>query len=109
VPHPSHLRLAGLEVAEVLLADAGLFIDADGGGVGVVLEGRREDALGCFARAGVRGGDDLEGVGGEQEGSKFVPCFQRLAAADGGEGDAVVGNGLVDRAVGIPDGLCVAN
>lgn len=41
-----------------------------------------EDAFGCFARAAVRGGEEVEGVAWVEEGAQFYACFFGL----GGEG-----------------------
>lgn len=72
-PHALHLRRTGLEIAEVLLSQPGLFVELDLGpaeGGGAILEGGRqglEDALGGLAGAAVGGGEDLEGVVGAEE------------------------------------------
>lgn len=104
LPHPRHLRGRGLEVAEILFAQAGLLVDFDvlsregrGGGGGGGQGG--EDAFGGFARAPVGGGEEVEGVGGAQEGAEFAPGGVGLRTAFWGELDAVVGDGLVDVAV----------
>jgi len=113
-----------LEVAEVLFAEAGLFVDADGvageggGGGGGGGEGV-EDAFCCFAGAAVGGGEEVEGVGWVEEGAQFYACFFGLGGGEwlvggfGGGGmvwwdlfpaiwgelDAVVGHCLVDVSV----------
>jgi len=70
LPHPLHLRTAGLEVPEILLPYARLFVDLDGvavegrgrGGVGVGGGEGAQDAFGRFAGAAVGRGVELEGV-----------------------------------------------
>ena len=104
LPHTTHLRRRRLEVAEILFAQAGLFVDLDGvprerrgrggrGGQG------GEDAFCGFARPSVGGGEEVEGVGGAEEGAEFATCFVGLGPAICGEFDAVVWYGLVDVAV----------
>ncbi len=58
-----------------------------------------EDAFGGFARAPVGGGEEVEGVGGAEEGAEFGACGEGLGPSFWGELDAVVGGGLVDFAV----------
>jgi len=58
-----------------------------------------EDAFGGFARAAVRGGEEVEGVGWAQEGAEFAAGGMGLRTAFWGEFDSVIWNGLVDVAV----------
>ena len=70
-----------------------------GGGQGA------EDAFGRFARAAVGRGEEVEGVGGVEEGAEAVAGGEGLGPAFGGEFDAVVRGCLVDFAVFWRDGL----
>ena len=92
LPHRRHGRRAGLEVAEVLLAQTRLFIDFDGGarkrrGSAVSSGGGEggEDAFGGFAGAAVRGGEEVKGVGGTEEGTEFAARFFSLKTGRGGK------------------------
>ena len=69
-----------MEVAKVLFAQAGLLVDFYGvegeGGGGRVGGGEGgEDGRGGFAGAAVGGGEEVEGVGGAEEGAEFAAGF----------------------------------
>lgn len=80
LPHAAHFGGAGLEVSEILFAEAGFLVDFDrvpwegrgrggGGGQGV------EEAFGGFACAAVGRGEEVESVIGAEEGAEFYACF----------------------------------
>lgn len=103
LPHGRHGGGGGLEVPEVLLAQAGFLVNFDGGegeGGGGGGGGRGggeggEDARGGFARAAVGGREEVEGVGGAEQRAEFVACFFGLEGGGTGvsEGSAE-GSGL---------------
>jgi len=83
LPHALHLRRTRLEIAKVLLAQPrllpyfdllarerrrGAFVVWVGGIEGLLRGQGAQKAFGGFPRAAVRGGEDLEGVVGFQEG-----------------------------------------
>ncbi len=80
LPHPFHLGRAGLEVAEVLLAQPGFFVYLDGvagerGGGRVVGGQGVEDAFGGLAGSAVGAGEEVEGVVGFEEGAELEAGF----------------------------------
>jgi hypothetical protein len=134
LPHALHFGGTWLEVAKVLLAQAGLFEDLDlvtgeGRGRGVVRGQRAQDALGSFARAAVGRGEELDRVIRLEERTELPSCIfglvvrvsMRLSVPDQCHcgaylGDAVrrqlhavVGDELVDVAVLVALGLRVAD
>lgn len=114
LPHALHLSGAWLEVAKVLLAETRLFehgnlIAWEGRGVGVVRGQGAQDALGGLARAAVGRGEELQGVVWLEEGAQLAAGFLGLGPAQLGELDAVVRDELVDVAVLVALGLCMAH
>lgn len=85
-------------------------MDANCGIVGVRLKGgRAQDALRGFAGARVGGGNDLDGIVGKEEGGELGSGGKGLGVAVGSEGDAVVGDGLMDCTVFVSGGLGMAD
>lgn len=114
LPHALHFGAAGLKVAKVLLAEAGLFIDLDAGaaerrGAGIVRGQGGEDAFGGFAGAAVGRSEDLKGVIGAEEFAKSASSVVGLVPAFGGEFHPVIGDGLVDVFVFVSFGLSMAD
>ena len=67
LPHSRHFGGVGLEVTKILLTQARFFVDfyyvaGEWGGSRIRRGEAVEDAFGSFARAPVRGGEELEGV-----------------------------------------------
>ena len=112
LPHALHLGTARLEVAKVLLAQAGLLVDGDvlaaeGRGpakfrvfvaVRGVAEGL-EDAFGGLAGTAVGRGEEVEGVIWAEELAQAASCLAGLEVALVGELDPVVWYGLVNVAI----------
>lgn len=104
LPHALHLSAAGLEIAKVLLAEAGLFVDLDIGAaewrrIGIVRGQSGKDTLGGLAGATVGGGENLEGVVGAKKVAEAAAGIVGLIPTLGRELDAVIGDGLVDITV----------
>lgn len=104
LPHALHLGAARLEVAKVLLAQAGLLVDLDvvpGEGRGLLLVGGQggEDAFCGLACAAVGRGEEVEGVVGTEEGTEAATGLVGLGPAILGEFDSVIGDALVDFTV----------
>jgi hypothetical protein len=134
LPHALHFGGAWLEVAKVLLAQAGLLEDLDlvageGRGRGVVRGQGAQDALGGLACPAVGRGEELDRVIGLEQRAKLSPCIFGLVV-DGqyalistmsvhggaylgdtvrGQLHTVVGDKLVDVAVLVALGLRVAD
>lgn len=107
LPHALHLGAAGLEVPEVLLAQAWLLVHLDavpleGGGVGVLGGQGLEDALGGLPRPAVGRREELDRVLGLEQGSQSTAGIARLGPAVLGQLHPVVGDRLVYLSV-----LCV--
>ena len=104
LPHAFHLGAAWLEVAKVLLAEAGLLVDfdvgaAEGGGAGLVGGEGGEDALGGLTGAAVGRGEEVDGVVGAEEVAHTASGVVGLGPALLGQFDSVIGDGLMDLAI----------